>query len=448
VLRPLKTAISSFDRAISFATRDAVTQLLNRDAFHERLAKAIDGSPSGGVICADLNQFSTINEVYGFAHGDALLRAVAQRIRETIGTQSHVARIYGGRFAIVARTQEDETGRAQVERMIDTLHDVMSAPFVVAGGVQPVTLSVGVATWPGDATDPDDLIGAAETAIHAMHRHGNDRTRWFASDMRVERRRFLEIEADLRRAVEQNEFTLHYQPKIRCSDQTTVGFEALLRWNHPAKGSISPAVFIPVAEQSNLIVDVGRWVLREVCRQQAAWKAQGLRILPIAVNFSPMQLLAHPLDELLAPLAEFGLSQDCIEIEITESAMMDKLPSANAVIDSLRRSGIHISIDDFGTGHSSLSNLRRLPIDTLKIDRSFVEDIEQSVEAYDIVATIVAMAKALSLDVVAEGVETETQAALLRSHGVDVMQGYLFARPMPGEAIAKLLSQHEFQPAT
>jgi len=448
VMRPLKNAISSFDRAISFATRDAVTQLLNRDAFHERLARAIDECPAGSVICADVNQFSTINEVYGFAEGDALLRAVAQRVRTTIGQQSPLARIYGGRFAIVTRTEEAETNRDRVERLVDTLHRAMHEPFTVAGGVQPITLSIGVATWPSDAIDADDLVGAAETAIHAMHRHGNDRTRWFASDMRAERRQFLEIESELRLAIDRNELALNYQPKVRWSDRAIVGFEALLRWNHPAKGAISPAVFIPIAEQSKLIVDVGRWVLREACRQQAAWRDQGLRVLPVAVNFSPMQLLAHPLDELLAPLAEFGLSQDCIEIEITESAMMDKLPSATCVIDALRRSGIHISIDDFGTGHSSLSNLRRLPLDTLKIDKSFVEDIEQSLEAYDIVATIVAMAKALSLDVIAEGVETEPQAALLRSHGVDIMQGYLFARPMPSAAAERLLAPRDAQPPT
>jgi len=440
VLRPLKSAVSSFDRAISFATRDAVTQLLNRDAFHERLAKAIDESPAGSVICADVNQFSTINEVYGFSDGDALLRAVAQRIRATVGPQCTAARVYGGRFAIVARTEDHQAGRAQIERLIDALHAAMHPPFDIGGGGQPITLTIGVATWPVDATDADDLVGAAETAIHAKNRRGNERTRWFASDMRTERRQFLEIESELRQALEQGVLALHYQPKVRWSDRSIVGFEALLRWTHPTKGPVSPAVFIPVAEQSNLIIDVGRWVLREACRQQSAWQRQGLRVVPIAVNFSPTQLLAHPLDVLLAPLAEFGLSQDDVEIEITESAMMDKLPTANSVIDALRRSGIHVSIDDFGTGHSSLSNLRRLPIDTLKIDRSFVEDIEQSLEAYDIVATIVAMARALSLDVVAEGVETEPQAALLRSHGVDVMQGYLFARPMPGEAAAKLLA--------
>ena len=258
--------------------------------------------------------------------------------------------------------------------------------------------------------------------------------------MLTERRKFFEIEAELRLAIEHNELALHYQPKVSSTDRRVVGFEALVRWPHPTKGMISPAAFVPVAEQSNLIIDLGRWVLREACRQQAEWRAAGLPVVPIAVNVSPQQLLSQPLDLLLAPLSEFGITLDEIEIEITESAMMDRLPSATKVIESLRASGLHISIDDFGTGHSSLGNLRRLPIDVLKIDKSFVEDIDRSREAFDIVATIVAMARTMSLNLVAEGVETEAQAALLRSHGVEVMQGYLFHRPMPGQAAGQLLA--------
>ncbi len=202
---------------------------------------------------------------------------------------------------------------------------------------------------------------------------------------------------------------------------------------------ISPGFFVAVAEQSNLIIDLGRWVLREACRQQAEWRAEGRKLVPVAVNVSPQQLLSQPISILLLPLAEFGIELDLLEIEITESAMMDRLPSATTVIESLRQSGLHISIDDFGTGHSSLGNLRRLPIDVLKIDRSFVEDIDRSQEAYDIVATIVAMAKTMSLNLVAEGVETKEQADLLQAHGVDVMQGYLFHKPMSGEAAGRLL---------
>ena len=446
VMRPFQGAVSNFDRAISFATRDAVTQLLNRDAFLERLAKAMTESPAGGIICADVKQFSSINEVYGSPEGDTLLRAIALRLRGVLGNDAPLSRIYGGRFATYVKCEDGELRHEQVAQVIESMHRAVRAHFNVAGAVQPLTLSIGVATWPADAPNADDLVAAAETAIHALLRDGNGRTRWFAAQLLSERRKFLEIEADLRVALERNELTLHYQPKVRSSDKVLIGFEALARWTHPTKGPISPGVFVPVAEQSNLIVDLGHWVMREACRQQADWRNQGFNIVPVAVNVSPMQLLAHPLEDLLAPIAEYQLPEHCMEIEITESQMMDRLVGFTSIIESLRNSGISVAIDDFGTGHSSLGNLRKLPIDSLKIDRSFIVDLEQSPEAYDIVTTIVAMAKTLSLDVVAEGVETQHQAALLRSHGVDVMQGYLYGRPVPPtEAAQKYLATEAVQ---
>jgi diguanylate cyclase (GGDEF)-like protein len=439
VARLFSSAVSNFDRVISFATRDDVTQLLNRDAFEERLAAAIEGHEGGCVICADVDQFSTINEVYGHAEGDALLRAVAQRIRMAVGRDLTMARLYGGRFAAFIPADSDQGARKLSAETAERLHQAMLPLFSVYGGVQPISLSIGVARWRIDGTTADDVIAAAETALHAVHGANVEKTRWFESAMMAERRRFFETEAELRLAIEQNALTLHYQPKVDAVNHAIVGFEALVRWVHPTKGMISPGFFVSVAEQSNLIIDLGRWVLREACRQQAAWRAQGLRLVPVAVNVSPQQLLSQPISALLAPLAEFGIPLDLIEIEITESAMMDRLPSDPQVIESLRASGLHISIDDFGTGHSSLGNLRRLPIDVLKIDRSFVEDIDRSREAYDIVATIVAMARTMSLNLVAEGVETEEQAALLRAHGVEVMQGFLFHKPMPGESAGRLL---------
>ncbi|HEY1722847.1 MAG TPA: GGDEF domain-containing protein [Magnetospirillaceae bacterium] len=438
VARPFTSAVSNFDRVISFATRDDVTQLMNRDAFEERLSAAIERNEAGCVICADVDQFSTINEVYGHAEGDALLRAVAHRTRSSMGVDLQVARLYGGRFAAFIAADSDEAAQRLAGETSERLHHVMLPLFSICGGVQPISFSIGVARWRVDGVSADDLLAAAETAVHSV-RAGSDKTRWFESAMLAERRRFFETEAELRLAIEQNALTLHYQPKVSAADLSIVGFEALVRWNHPTKGMISPGFFVPVAEQSNLIIDLGRWVLREACRQQAEWRAQGLKLVPVAVNVSPQQLLSQPISVLLAPLTEYGIDLDLLEIEITESAMMDRLPMATKVIESLRQSGLHISIDDFGTGHSSLGNLRRLPIDVLKIDRSFVEDIDRSQEAYDIVATIVAMAKTMSLNLVAEGVETIEQAKLLQAHGVDVMQGYLFHKPMPGDAAGRLL---------
>ncbi len=438
VARPFISAVSNFDRVISFATRDDVTQLMNRDAFEERLSAAIERNAAGCVICAHVDQFSTINEVYGHTEGDALLRAVAQRAKTALGDDMAVARLYGGRFAAFLSADSDQGAHQMAMEAAERMHQAMLPLFSVHGGVQPISFSIGMARWRVDGGTADDLVAAAETAIHSAH-SGGEKTRWFESTMLAERRRFFETETELRLAIEQNALTLHYQPKVSAADQSIVGFEALVRWMHPSKGMISPGFFVPVAEQSNLIVDMGRWVLREACRQQAQWRAQGRKIVPVAVNVSPQQLLSQPIDALLAPLAEFDIPLDLLEIEITESAMMDRLPTATKVIESLRESGLHISIDDFGTGHSSLGNLRRLPIDVLKIDRSFVEDIDRSQEAFDIVATIVAMAKTMSLNLVAEGVETMEQANLLQAHGVDVMQGYLFHKPMPGDVAGKLL---------
>ena len=424
-----------------------MTQLANRDAFQERLASAVGQASAGSVICADIDQFSTINEIYGHAEGDSLLRAIAQRAGSVVGSETPLARIYGGRFAAFVTAPDQAGADERTTAVVSALHRAVASPFRVAGGVQPVSLSIGIASWPMDAADAEDLVAAAETAVHSVGNSCVERTRHFEPAMLTERRKFFEIEAELRLAIEHNELALHYQPKVSSTDRRVVGFEALVRWPHPTKGMISPAAFVPVAEQSNLIIDLGRWVLREACRQQAEWRAAGLPVVPIAVNVSPQQLLSQPLDLLLAPLSEFGITLDEIEIEITELAMMDRLPSATKVIESLRASGLHISIDDFGTGHSSLGNLRRLPIDVLKIDKSFVEDIDRSREAFDIVATIVAMARTMSLNLVAEGVETEAQAALLRSHGVEVMQGYLFHRPMPGQAAGQLLANACQKPA-
>ncbi len=318
VIRPFHAAVMGFDKIISFATRDAVTQLANRDAFQERLASAVGQASAGSVICADIDQFSTINEIYGHAEGDSLLRAIAQRAGSVVGSETPLARIYGGRFAAFVTAPDQAGADERTTAVVSALHRAVASPFRVAGGVQPVSLSIGIASWPMDAADAEDLVAAAETAVHSVGNSCVERTRHFEPAMLTERRKFFEIEAELRLAIEHNELALHYQPKVSSTDRRVVGFEALVRWPHPTKGMISPAAFVPVAEQSNLIIDLGRWVLREACRQQAEWRAAGLPVVPIAVNVSPQQLLSQPLDLLLAPLSEFGITLDEIEIEITE----------------------------------------------------------------------------------------------------------------------------------
>lgn len=253
----------------------------------------------------------------------------------------------------------------------------------------------------------------------------------------------VELEADLRLAIERNEFLLHFQPKVEWPSGRLVGFEALLRWRHPVKGMIPPDRFIPLAETNGMIVALGRWVMRETCATVAAWQRQGLSPVPVSVNVSPVQLIEDDIDELLRPLAEFTLPLDLIEIELTESAMMDVIQLNRGLISALKASKMRIAIDDFGTGHSSLGSLRRLPIDIFKIDRSFVQDTSHCNEAREIVTMIVAMARALALDVVVEGVETREQADFLFGLGADIMQGYLFSPPVGLDTATGWLRSHQ-----
>lgn len=435
MLRPLLKAADNFDRTIFFATRDPVTRFLNREAFEEKLEQVERVDGAAGLICIDVNRLALVNEAQGYSAGDAVLCAVAERLRTALAG-CELARIAAGRFAALVHPPHAEQ---QIAEMLDALRQAMQTPIVIAGAKRLFSVSVGVALGPLDGQVGASLMTAAELAIRRAHAEGVAE-RWFVPQMLAEHRGRLEMESDLREAMAAGRLQLHYQPKVRWPKGTVEGFEALLRWPHPSKGYIAPDTFIPVAEACGLIISLGQWVMREACRQLAEWRDHGLEPLPVAVNVSPHQLLGQPLDELLAPLAEFQIPQEWIEIEITETALMDNLGSAGSVVDDLRRVGMKISIDDFGTGHSSLGNLRRLPITTFKIDRSFVEDIETSREARDIAATIVAMARALSLDVVAEGVENERQAELLAEIGAQVMQGYLFSRPVPADVAVRSLA--------
>lgn len=435
LLKPLLRAVGNFDRTIRFATRDPVTKFLNREAFEEALEQVDLGDLEAGLICIDINQFALINETHGYSAGDAVLCSVAERLRDVFA-HCEVARITGGRFAALVRA-EDATVR--FDELLIAVRHAMQSPIVIAGAERLFSVSMGIALASLVGGVCASLMTAAELALRVAHAEGLS-VRWFEPQMLADHRGKLEVEADLRQALATGGLHLHYQPKVRWPEGRIEGFEALLRWQHPAKGNIPPASFIPVAEACGLIIPLGLWVMREVCRQLAAWRDQGLEPLPVAVNVSPHQLLGQCIEDLLAPLSEFRIPLDWIEIEITESALMDSLGSANSVVDDLRRVGLKITIDDFGTGHSSLGNLRRLPITTFKIDRSFVEDIETSREARDIAATIVAMADALSLDVVAEGVENEQQAEILSQIGARVMQGYLFSRPVPPESVTQSLS--------
>jgi EAL domain-containing protein (putative c-di-GMP-specific phosphodiesterase class I) len=324
---------------------------------------------------------------------------------------------------------------AQLEQAISHLRQGFSQPLKTDLHQVSVTLSLGVALFPQDARDGCQLISAAEMACRRVRNKGGNHTGRFDPASLERARAAFELETDLRHAIEHEEFRLVYQPKVRLPDCRLSGVEALLRWQHPIKGFISPERFIPLAERSGLIIPLGHWVMREACRQIATWRSAGLTPPTVAVNVSPRQLVEGSLRDLLAPLEEFAVPCDLIEIEITEGAMMDVLHQTAGLLETLRTANLRVTIDDFGAGHSSLGSLRRLPISVFKIDKSLVEDTATSQQARDIVATIIAMAKALSLEVIAEGVETELQAGILQDLGASIMQGYLFAKPMTAEEV-------------
>jgi len=442
VLQPLSAMVSAFDRMASFATRDPITLLLNSDAFDDELDLAIlrarrDGGGLAAMSVA-IERFNLFCEAHGRAMGDDLLRAFSGRLRAVAPVGSRVARLYGAQFAVVMPVAAP-SHHCQCETVAEAIHAGLRAPLVLDSCKRLVAVSIGYAGWPADASDRFELATAMEAAGHAARAEGDARTRAFVPAMIQDARDQVEMENDLREAVAEGQFLLHYQPKVDWPSRRLVGLEALVRWAHPVKGMIPPDAFIPLAEKSGLIVPIGQWVLEQACRQIAAWRAEGFDPPPVAVNVSPVQLLHQPLAELLAPLLRWGTPRHLIELEITETAMMDLLRSSANLLADLRASGVKIAIDDFGTGHSSLGNLRRLPINVFKIDKSFVEDTPTSREARDIVTTIIAMARALSLEVVAEGVETEDQAKFLRAQGAPIMQGYLFSRPLPADKVVEWL---------
>ena len=412
------------DAMVAFATLDPVTRLLNREAFRgrleRRLAEIRAGAAPVGLACIDIDRFKLVNERLGHQRGDDVLRALVQRLREAAPAAAIIGRVGPDRFAVMAD--------GDIAQVAQAVRRGLAAPLEVPGFRRTVTASIGIAT--GTTEGADTLLAAAEAAMDAVKADGGDGVRAFNPAQLTASRHQLELEDALRLGLANHELSLRFQPKVEWPGRALLGFEALVRWERPGEGTILPGRFISVAERSGLIIPLGRWVLAEACRQLAEWRSRGLPLVPVAVNVSPQQLLADSLDGLLAPIRRYAVPPDLIEIEITETSLMDHLCQAGEVLERLRAAGIRASIDDFGTGHSSLGALRRLPINTFKIDRSFVEDIGSCQEARDIVATIIAMARTLSLEVVAEGVETREQAVFLHGKGAPVMQGYLFSPPV------------------
>jgi diguanylate cyclase (GGDEF)-like protein len=429
------------ERIEYLASHDSLTGLPNREMFNGLLRHSIETAQRHGwkfsLLFIDLDRFKVINDSLGHEAGDMLLVEVSHRLRGALRGSDVVARLGGDEFVVIL----EETGeRGDIEKIAGELLSTLSQPMQLSGHECHTTASIGIALYPSDGIDAQTLTKNADMAMYLAKEDGKNGFRFFNSDVKVQSIERLTLETALRRALERDQFSLHYQPKVDMLTGQITGVEALLRWEHPDFGMVSPMQFIPLAEETGLIVPIGRWVLKEACGQNMAWQRRGLRPVSMAVNLSPRQFadpnLLHDVDE---ALFASGMSPVLLQLEVTESMVMRNVARAIRVLDAIQSRGIRIAIDDFGTGHSSMSLMKQFPIDTIKIDRSFVRDLAEDPEDQAIAQAIISMGKALGMTVVAEGVETVEQQTFLREQGCDEMQGYLISKPVPAREFAELL---------
>jgi diguanylate cyclase (GGDEF)-like protein len=375
------------------------------------------------VLSVDLDRFKEVNDIFGHSTGDRLLRAAAGRLSATL-EGAFLARVGGDEFAIIVTESPAPTHAARLaERLIATLAD----DFEIEGNRLRIGLSVGIALYPIDGVDEVSILGNADAALYRAKAEGRGSIRFFEADMDHRLRERRAILHDLRSAIERGEIMVYYQPQARI-DGEIIGFEALARWRHPVRGQVPPSTFIPVAEESGLILEIGEWMLRESCREAASWPTA----LRVAINLSAVQFRHGDLAGLVHEvLLETGLAPGRLELEITESVLIDDLPRALSILRRLKALGVRISMDDFGTGYSSLSNLQAFPFDKIKIDRSFISELERNTQAATIVRAVIALGRGLNLPVVAEGVETQAQLEFLSREACAEVQGYLLGRPLP-----------------
>ncbi|MDB5901701.1 MAG: hypothetical protein JWM26_579 [Betaproteobacteria bacterium] len=429
------------DELQRIALHDPLTKLPNRVLLEDRIEQAIAHAERSKVNCAvlfvDLDRFKVVNDSLGHFVGDELLRGVASRLQGLVRGEDTVSRMGGDEFVLLLREVEGTPDALDVaSKALAALRE----PFRVHQQELYVTPSIGIAVYPEHGNTAQMLITRADAAMYNVKKGGRNDVRVFATEMSTFFPERLMLENDLRRALERHEFELHYQPKVELADGSVVGMEALVRWRHPRKGLVSPDQFIPLAEESGLIVPIGRWVIEEACRQNKAWQDAGMPHLRVAVNISGLQFRQKDLLESIGyALGSSGLAPECLEVEITESVVMQNASDAIVTLERLSAMGVHVSIDDFGTGYSSLSYLKRFPIDKLKIDRSFIRDVSSDMEDAAIVRATIGLAHNLRLRVVAEGVETAEQLEFLRALGCDEYQGYYKSKPVAPAEFERVL---------
>ncbi|MFO7248856.1 MAG: EAL domain-containing protein, partial [Bacillota bacterium] len=425
------------------ALHDPLTDLPNRRLFHDRLAHAIreakETQRKVAVLFLDLDRFKNINDTLGHILGDELLRHVAKRLSSCVPREGVLARIGGDEFAVLLPAL---TARAEAERVAKDIVDRFTQPIALGERSLYVSISVGISLYPDDGDDCPTLIKNADMAMYCAKEEGGNRYRFFTPGMRLETVQRWQLENGMRQALELGELQLVYQPQVEAQTGRMVGVEALLRWHHPEQGVMSPATFIPLAEETGFIVPIGDWVLRTACAQAKAWQEAGLPPIRVAVNLSARQFQEGRLEATVRRvLAETGLEPQFLELEITEGIMMTNHTQTVEQLHRLKALGVKVAIDDFGIGYSSLGYLKKFPIDTLKIDKSFIRDCTDVPEDAAIVKAVIALAKNLNIPVVAEGVENPRQLAFLCAEGCDVIQGYLYSPPVSAEEVAELLRQ-------
>ncbi|MDB5769873.1 MAG: domain S-box protein [Burkholderia sp.] len=424
------------------ATHDALTGLPNRAMLNERMQQMLESAPrndSIAVMFIDLDRFKEVNDSLGHEPGDIALREVGRRLQKNLRPSDIVARLGGDEFVVVANCSQ---GSESAERIVDKLFTAFAAPVDIAGQEVYVGASIGISMFPQDGTTKEVLFQNADTAMYRAKAAGRKTYRFFEAEMSLEAKTRMMLEHSLRRALDRNQFELHYQPRIHLKTMAIVGMEALIRWNHPQLGQVSPMQFIPIAEEKGLIDQIGRWVLDEACMQARRLMDKYNRSLCVSVNVSARQLKSRDiLGQVDDSLKKADLPPRLLELELTESALIEDIEMSASVLKELKKLGILLSVDDFGTGYSGLAYLRSFPLDTLKLDRSFVTQQDDGISSFKFIKAFVDLAHTLNLSVVAEGVETNETLQLLRDAACDEAQGYLLARPLTLEAFETYLSR-------
>jgi len=421
---------------------NAVSGLANRTFLKDRLEQEIIMCQKNGekiaIFNLDLDRFKVVNDSLGHEAGDLVIKQVATRLQQIVNKEMILGHSGGGKFIIV---QKNITSLDSVQYFAEKILSVFVSSFIVELQELFINASIGVSAYPQDGADSSELLRNAETAMNRAKADVRSSWQCYTADMNISAHKRLVLESELRRAIENQEFVLHYQPQIDFVSNKIIGFESLIRWNHPEKGLISPMEFIPVLEETGLIIDVGEWVLQTACTQNAKWRSMGLPDVTVAVNFSVVQFQYNGLVEsIIAVLKDTHLPADALDVEITESIMMQDTEGVIAILEQLRAQGIQLSMDDFGTGYSSLSQLKKIPINTLKLDQSFVRGLPRDSGDTGITRAIISMGHNLGMCVIAEGVETTEQSRFLQDEGCDSMQGYLISRPVDVEQATKMLS--------